>query len=42
MILLHLGKSEKDLVNSEYKRYLARLSKTYAIVKLGYSTMCMT
>ncbi len=34
----HLGKSEKGMVNTEYKRYLARIPKTYAIVKLGYST----
>jgi hypothetical protein len=25
------------MVNTEYKRYLARIPKTYAIVKLGYS-----
>jgi len=37
MILPHLGKSEKGMVNTEYKRYLARNPKTYAIVKLGYS-----
>ena len=38
----HLGKSEKGMVNTEYKRYLARIPKTYAmhkqpVVKLGYS-----
>ncbi len=38
MVLPHLGKSEKGLVNTEYKRYLARIPKTYAITKLGYST----
>jgi hypothetical protein len=37
MILPHLGKSEKGMVNTEYKRYLARIPKTFAIVKLGYS-----
>ena len=37
MVLPHLGKSEKGMVNTEYKRYLARIPKTYAIVKLGYS-----
>jgi len=37
LILPHLGKSEKGIVNTEYKRYLARIPKTYAIVKLGYS-----
>ena len=37
MILPHLGKSEKGMVNTEYKRYLALIPKTYAIVKLGYS-----
>jgi hypothetical protein len=37
MVLPHLGKSEKGLVNTEYKRYLARIPKTYAITKLGYS-----
>jgi hypothetical protein len=26
------------MVNTGYKRYLARLPKTYAIAKLGYST----
>jgi hypothetical protein len=30
------GKGEKGMVNIEYKRYLARIPKTYAIVKLGY------
>jgi hypothetical protein len=25
------------LVNTEYKRYLARIPRTYAITKLGYS-----
>jgi hypothetical protein len=38
MVLPHLAKSEKGMVNTEYKRYLARIPKTYAIVKLGYST----
>ena len=38
MVLPHLGKSEKGMVNTEYKRYLARIPKTYAITKLGYST----
>ena len=37
MVLPHLGKSEKGMVNTEYKRYLARIPKTYAITKLGYS-----
>ena len=37
MILPHLGKSEKGMVNMEYKRYLARIPKSFAIVKLGYS-----
>ena len=37
LILPHLGRSEKGIVNTEYKRYLARIPKTYAIVKLGYS-----
>jgi hypothetical protein len=36
-ILPHLGRSEKGLVNTEYKRYLARVPRTYAIAKLGYS-----
>ena len=35
--VLHPGKSEMGMVNTEYKRYLARIPKTYAIVKLGYS-----
>jgi hypothetical protein len=37
LILPHLGKSEKGIVNTEYKRYLARIPKTFSIVKLGYS-----
>src|SRR5690242_13090628 len=37
MILQHPGKSEKGMVNTEYKRYLARIPKMYAITKLGYS-----
>lgn len=37
VILPHLGRSEKGLVNTEYKRYLARIPRTYAIAKFGYS-----
>jgi hypothetical protein len=37
LILPHLGRSEKGLVNTEYKRYLARIPKTFAIAKFGYS-----
>jgi hypothetical protein len=37
LILPHLGRSEKGLVNTEYKRYLARIPKTYAIAKFGYT-----
>ena len=37
LILPHLGRSEKGMVNTEYKRYLARIPRTYAIAKLGYS-----
>ncbi len=37
LILPHLGRSEKGLVNTNYKRYLARIPKTYAVAKLGYS-----
>ena len=37
LILPHLGRSEKGLVNTEYKRYLARIPRTYAVAKLGYS-----
>lgn len=37
ILLPHLARSEKGIVNTEYKRYLARIPKTYAIVKLGYS-----
>lgn len=37
LILPHLGRSEKGLVNTEYKRYLARIPKTLAIAKFGYS-----
>jgi len=28
MVLPHLGKSDKGMVNTEYKRYLARIPKT--------------
>ena len=37
LILPHLGRSEKGLVNTEYKRYLARIPRTFAIAKFGYS-----
>jgi len=37
ILLPHLARSEKGIVNTEYKRYLARIPKTYSIVKLGYS-----
>jgi hypothetical protein len=37
LILPHLGRSEKGLVNTEYKRYLARIPRTYAIAKFGYT-----
>ncbi len=37
LILPHLSKSEKGLVNTEYKRYLARIPKSFSIAKLGYS-----
>jgi hypothetical protein len=37
ILLPHIARSEKGLVNTEYKRYLARIPRTYAIVKLGYS-----
>jgi hypothetical protein len=37
LMLPHLGRSEKGMVNTEYKRYLARIPRTYAIAKLGYS-----
>jgi hypothetical protein len=37
VILPHLGRSEKGLVNTEYKRYLARIPRTFAITKFGYS-----
>ena len=37
LILPHLGRSEKGMVNTNYKRYLARIPKTYAVSKLGYS-----
>jgi len=37
LILPHLGRSEKGMVNTEYKRYLARIPRSYAIAKLGYS-----
>ena len=37
LILPHLGRSEKGMVNTEYKRYLARIPKSFAIAKFGYS-----
>ena len=38
LVLAHIGRSEKGMVNTEYKRYLARIPREYAVVKLGYST----
>lgn len=38
MVLMYLGKPDEGMVNTEYKRYLARIPKTYAITKLGYNT----
>lgn len=38
LVLAQLGKSEKGFVNTEYKRYLARIPQQMAIIKLGYST----
>ena len=38
LVLAQLGKSEKGFVNTEYKRYLARIPQQMAIVKFGYST----
>jgi hypothetical protein len=35
--MAHIGRSEKGIVNTEYKRYLARIPKGLAIGKLGYS-----
>jgi hypothetical protein len=37
LIMAHIGRSEKGIVNTEYKRYLARIPKGLAIGKLGYS-----
>ncbi len=37
LILAHIGRSEKGIVNTEYKRYLARIPRQMAIAKLGYS-----
>ncbi len=37
LILPHLGRSEKGIVNTEYKRYLARMPRGVAIAKLGYT-----
>jgi len=37
LIMAHIGRSEKGVVNTEYKRYLARIPKHMAIAKLGYS-----
>ena len=36
MVIAHIGRSEKGFVNTEYKRYLARIPLGMAIVKLGY------
>ncbi len=35
--MAHIGRSDKGIVNPEYKRYLARIPKGLAISKLGYS-----
>ena len=35
--MAHIGRSEKGFVNTEYKRYLARIPKSLAVAKLGYS-----
>ena len=35
--MAHIGRSEKGIVNTEYKRYLARIPKSLAVAKLGYS-----
>ena len=37
LIMAHIGRSEKGIVNTEYKRYLARIPKGLSISKLGYS-----
>jgi len=37
MVMAHIGRSEKGFVNTEYKRYLARIPIKMAVVKLGYS-----
>ena len=37
LIMAHIGRSEKGIVNTEYKRYLARVPKGLAVCKLGYS-----
>ena len=37
LVMAHIGRSERGVVNTEYKRYLARIPKGYAIAKLGYS-----
>ena len=37
MVMAHIGRSEKGFVNTEYKRYLARIPIAMALVKLGYS-----
>ncbi|MFZ0532491.1 MAG: serine-rich protein, partial [Anaerolineales bacterium] len=37
LIMAHIGRSEKGIVNTEYKRYMARIPKGLAIGKLGYS-----
>ena len=33
----HLARSERGFTDEEYKRYLSRIPKGMAIVKLGYS-----
>ena len=37
LVMAHIGRSERGVVNTEYKRYLARIPRGYAIAKLGYS-----
>jgi hypothetical protein len=38
LVLAQMGRSEKGFVNTEYKRYLARIPQQMAIMKLGYAT----
>ncbi len=42
MVLPHLGKTEKGMVNTEYKRYLARIPKPTPLPSWATAAMSST